>query len=207
MSAVPSRFPSAREIDGWVASQFPSDNRQWSNNFQRYLAEIAQERRAKCKPDDGPSLEECCAAFKTFRGVPSFGSYRQSANQSKRKELAKTIAARLAEYRTLPGFPPNASVGESADRMPVPTQDTLVDTCLDPEHCQLCHSSAPRALFVCIGCGAELEHCAFRNRDCPARPVEHGVDLCSHLNAAPSLLQLRAQCDGAVMLGALSLAI
>ena len=95
-------FKSASEIDTWVEEQFPSGKRQWLNNFKRYLDGSAKERRAKCKPGDGPSLEDCCAVFREcVPPVMSFRDYRTSTNDSKKEKLVTQIAASQATVRTI----------------------------------------------------------------------------------------------------------
>ena len=97
-SAQVSRFGSAREIDDWVAARYPATNRKWNANFQKYLRESAKEQHAKCKPDDGPSLQDFCAAFSDMR--ITFREYLRSTDAHKKKEIAACIADSLLAYRS-----------------------------------------------------------------------------------------------------------
>ena len=103
-----AKFGSAREINTWVEEQFPKRN--WLNRFKRYLGESAKERRYYCKPNDGPSLEDCCAAFKDcVPGVRSFRAYRAATNASKKEDLVAQIATSLVAYRSRAAPVPSTS--------------------------------------------------------------------------------------------------
>lgn len=97
-SAQGLRFACAADIDAWVAAHFPTSSRKWNDNFQRYLRESAKEQRAKCKPDDGPSLQDCCAVFKDTR--ITFREHLRSTDAQKKKNLAACISDSLLAYRS-----------------------------------------------------------------------------------------------------------
>ena len=97
------RFGSLGTIDAWVEEHFPAQGRKWKNNFTKYLCDSAKEQRAKCRPGDGPSLEDCCTHVQMV-GRPdstfTFAAYKRSTNPTKKNMWAEHIVSKLIAYRS-----------------------------------------------------------------------------------------------------------